>query len=220
METTDLLVKMNGTVHNWLHPFSLACVPGPMDPLLDEFVQGLMKRFKDLGHHIMDHPEEGPEVLLTTGVFNQPINWRESLFFSARRRYRLERYPTVFTIVHITPASFHTMLETLSSALVKANPAPEDYPFPGLTPKSYHTLHEQGQRGGPIMSAVRLFQAQTKCVRIVLVVGDQHPEEAYIFDLVGGHPRIVSNDPGNFTPTWRCASPRLYARMKSQITKL
>jgi len=198
METIDLKLKMNGTVHSWLFPLSVACVPGPMDPLLDEFTRGLMHRFEELGHKIMERPEEGPEVLLTTGIYNQPISWRESLFFSARRRYRLERYPTVFTIVHITPPRFQAMLDLLGSALTKENPGPEDYPFPGLTHKSYHTLHEQGQRGGPIMSAVRLLQAQTKCVRILLVVGDQHPQEAYTFDLVGGHPRTVASDPDEF----------------------
>jgi hypothetical protein len=195
---SGLSLTMNDTVHAWLYPFSLAYVPGPIDPLLDEFTQGLIKRFKEQGHKIMDRPEEGPNVLLTTGIFNQPVDWRESLFFSARRRFRLERYPTVFTIVHITPANFHAMLESLDSALEVENPGPGHFPFPGLTPKSYHTLHEQGRRGGAIMSAVRLLQAQMKCVRIILVVGDQHPQEAYTFDLVGGHPRTVADDPEAF----------------------
>jgi hypothetical protein len=198
METTNLMLKMNGAVHTWLYPLSLSCVPGPMDPLLEEFTQGLISQFTELGHKMLDRPEEGPDVLLTTGIFNQPVSWRESLFFTARRRYRLERYPTVFNIVHITPSSLQAALASLGNALSKENPGPEDYPFPGLTPKSYHTLHEQGRRGGPILSAVRLLQAQTKCVRILLVVGDEHPLEAYTFDLVGGHPRTIANDPKEF----------------------
>ncbi len=198
MGSNDLLVKLNGSVHAWLYPLSVACVPGPLDPLLDEFTQGLMQQFEKLGHQIMERPEAGPAVLLTTGIYNQPISWRESLFFSARRRFRLERFPTVLTILHITPSAFHELLDVLACALAKDNPGPEDYPFPGLTSRSYHTLHEQGRRGGPILSAVRLFQAQAKCVRIILVVGDQHPQEAYTFDLVGGHPRTVAANPDEF----------------------
>jgi hypothetical protein len=31
-----------------------------------------------------------------------------------------------------------------------------------------------------------------------MVVGDQHPQEAYTFDLVGGHPRTVASNPDEF----------------------
>ena len=183
---------MSAIAHSWLHPFSVSFVPGPMTPLLGEFSTGLLQRFKQFGHSVLDHPEENPDVLLTTAVFNQPYTWRESLFFSARRRFHLVHPPTVFTIVHITPAQLDETLVVLGEALKNPAPTLEDYPFPGLTQRSYHTLYEQGQRGGPFLSAVRLLQAQTKCVRILLVVGDQHPREAYTIDLVGGHPRTGS----------------------------
>ena len=186
------------TIHSWLYPFSVAFSPGAMSSMLEEFMDELLQRFKKLGHKMLARPEDGPDVLLTTALYNHPVGWRDSLFFSAKRKYKLSQMPNVITIVHITPAQYHEMWDKLERALKpeKANPA--DYTFPGITPKSYYTLHEQGRRGGPLMSAVRLMQAQTKCVRIILVVGENHPEEAYTFDLVGGYPRTPADDPQAF----------------------
>ena len=194
MEKINIKLSLNGKVHPWLYPVKVAFVPGLMDPLLDEFAHGLMQCFQQLGNTVLEHPEEGPEALLTTALFNQPVNWRESLFLTARRRYHLERHPTVFTIVHITPAQLQASLELIGKAVIKDAAGPEDYPFPGMTGKSYYTLHEQGRRGGPIMSLIRIIQSQAKCLRILLVVGDQYPIEAYTFDLVGGHPRTPASD--------------------------
>jgi hypothetical protein len=59
-------------------------------------------------------------------------------------------------------------------------------------------LIEQGQRGGPILSLLRLLQAQAKCIRIILVVGDDQPDVAYHFDLVGAHPHSEAHDPEAF----------------------
>jgi hypothetical protein len=59
-------------------------------------------------------------------------------------------------------------------------------------------LFEQGTRGGPIMALARLLQSQTKCIRIILLVGENEPKYAYLFDLVGAHPRIEALDPSFF----------------------
>ena len=189
---------MEKTAHSWLYPFSVAFYPGQMSPLLDEFTRAFMHRFKTLGNTVLDRPEQGPEVLLTTALYGEPIEWRKSLFFNARRLFQLKRAPNVFTIVHITPDDFQEVLAKLERALEKETADPADYDFPGLTPKSYYTLHEQGRRGGALMSAVRLLQAQTKSVRIILVVGNLHPIEAYTFDLVGGYPRTPNGNTESF----------------------
>jgi hypothetical protein len=189
---------MSALAHSWLHPFTVSFVPGPLTPLLTEFTGELLQEFKQLGHTVLERPEDNPDVLLTTAIFNQPVHWRDSLFFSARRRFRLAHPPTVFTIVHITPSQLAEALAVLEISLQKPKPSLVDYPFPGLTQRSFHTLYEQGQRGGPFLSTVRLLQAQMKCVRILLVVGDQHPLEAYTIDLVGGHPLTSGNQPDTF----------------------
>jgi len=189
---------MSALAHDWLHPFTVSFVPGPMTPLLAEFTSRLLQQFKQFGQTVLERPEDNPDVLLTTAIFNQPVHWRDSLFFSARRRFHLVHAPTVFTIVHITPSQLRDALAILETALQNPKPSLADYPFPGLTQRSFHTLHEQGQRGGPFLSAVRLLQAQTKCVRILLVVGEEYPLEAYTIDLVGGHPRSKGDQPDAF----------------------
>src|SRR3989304_4597375 len=44
----------------------------------------------------------------------------------------------------------------------------------------------------------RLPQAQSKSIRILLVVGDDRPVAAYHFDLVGAFPRSDGSDPTAF----------------------
>jgi hypothetical protein len=86
----------------------------------------------------------------------------------------------------------------LDRALGKDPPDPADFAFPGLAPEAYRVLVEQGQRGGPILSLERIVQAQTKSIRILLIVGDAEPIEAYSFDLVGAHPRTGAEDTARF----------------------
>jgi len=56
-------------------------------------------------------------------------------------------------------------------------------------------LIEQGLRGGPILALERVVQAQAKGLHILLVVGDDSPDEVYHFDLVGAYPRSYADDP-------------------------
>jgi hypothetical protein len=59
-------------------------------------------------------------------------------------------------------------------------------------------LIEQGRRGGPMLSLVRLVQSQAICIRVILLVADDRPRAACHFDLVGAHPRVVFEDPAAF----------------------
>jgi hypothetical protein len=180
--------------HSWLKKIRLAFVPGPTTPLLDEFVSSLLGRFGETSHTVLSNPGEGADVILTTATFDEPLNWRHAMLFTARQRYRLEHAPIVFTILHLTPQRFHELLKYFETVLAKEPPDPADFVFPGLAAQAYQTLVEQGRRGGPILSVARLLQSQTLCIRIILVVGEDRPEEAYTFDLVGAHPRSDAGD--------------------------
>jgi len=181
-------------IHSWLRRQTISFVPGALTPLLENFSQQLLCTLEKQGHHIVPEPEPQVDVLLTTAVFGQPVNWRESLLLTARRRYRLDKKPVVFTLLGVTPQQLQACLEHFQKALSRPEPDPAEFSFPGLTERAYHTLYEQGRRGGPMLSLVRLAQSQAMCIRLILVVGDDRPQEAYTFDLVGAHPRTSAED--------------------------
>lgn len=184
--------------HSWWRKINIAYVPGPVTSLLSDVAESLLDRFQKYGHHVDEQPGNDTDVILTTAIFGKPIRWREGLMFTARRRFRMDHSPTVFTLVHAAPKIFRSTLKRFKEILAKDPPNPEDYEFPGMAPEAYQTLFEQGRRGGPMLSLLRMVQTQTMSIRAVLVVGDDHPLEAYTFDLVGAHPRIEATDPEAF----------------------
>jgi hypothetical protein len=181
--------------HPWLRKMHVAFVPGPMTPLLKEVMDGLERNFRRLGHEVQMAPDDHTDVILTTAPFGEPSHWRESLTLFARRRFNLSRTPTVYTLVQVSPTRFQKLLDHFETVLAKEPPNPADYDFPGLAPQAYRVLFEQGHRGGPILALERVVQAQTKSIRVLLVVvGDDRPLVAYHFDLVGAHPRSDAED--------------------------
>jgi hypothetical protein len=197
MTTTDKHT-LNITVHSWLKKIRVSYYPGITTPLINKVGQGLLESFKKQGHQVLADPRQGPDVLITTAVFGKPVNWRESLLLRARRLFKLEKAPMLFTIVHAQPSEFDATLNALKNALEKEVPNPEDYIYPGLAPMAFHTLHEQGRRGGTMLSLIRLVQSQSMSIRILLVIGDDQPLEAYTFDMVGSYPRTPGVDEGFF----------------------
>jgi len=177
--------------HDWLRPIRLAFVAAPMSPLLEGAVSSFVEAFRALGHTVQDTPDEDTELLITTAPFARPLNWRQALLFTARRRFGLSHVPTVLTLIHAMPDEFRRLLDRLSRALRKSPPDAADFAFEGLAPSAFETLVEQGKRGGPILALERILQAQSKSIRILLFVGESRPEEAYLFDLVGAHPRLL-----------------------------
>jgi hypothetical protein len=165
-----------------------------MTPLLEEVIEALQCHFRRLGHQVQATPDDQTDVILTTASFGEPVHWRESLVLFARRRFNLSHAPTVYTLVQVSPARFQELLDHFETVLAKEPPDPADYDFPGLAPQAYRVLFEQGRRGGPILALERVVQAQTKSIRILLVVGDNRPLAAYHFDLVGAHPRSEAED--------------------------
>jgi hypothetical protein len=198
MSTHDEQVTTGKAMHSWLRKIHVAFVPGPMNSLLDEVSQNLLHHFRLLGHHVQEIPDDRTDVLFTTAPFEEPIGWREALIFNMRRRFNLSHTPALYTLVSAPPARFRAVLDHFQVALAKEPPDPADFAFPGLTSNAYHVLFEQGHRGGPILALERLVQAQAKGLRIILVVGNEHPLEAYHFDLVGAYPRSVVDGSGAF----------------------
>jgi hypothetical protein len=179
-------------IHPWLHPIRCVAIPGPATPLIEEVLAELLAQFRSHNHHVQDVADESTDLILTTARFGEPVQWREALLFSARRRLHLERTPSILTLVHMRPSEFEQMNLYFEGILQKDPLDPKDYEFPGLAPAAYYVLHEQGRRGGSIMALERLIQAQAKSIRVLLVVGEDRPEVAYHFDLVGAHPKSVA----------------------------
>ncbi len=184
--------------HPWLKKIKVVFEPGPMSAMLEDVADNLLEAFQEHGHEIQDTPADDTDVLVTTALYGEPLGWRDAMLFSARRKFGLERSPTIYTLIHVTPEVLEQSLSHFDEALAKDPPDLQDFQFPGLAPDAYRVLVEQGLRGGPIMALERLLQAQSKSIRIVLVVGDEEPELAYHFDLVGAHPRSLAGEGGDF----------------------
>jgi hypothetical protein len=184
--------------HSWWRPIKLVYEPGPTTPVIDEFVENLLNQFRSHGHIVYDTPEADTEVLLTTAIFGNPLRWREAMIFNARRRYKLDHSPTIYTVVYATPEEVKEKLNYFERVLQKDPPDPQDFTLPGLGPNAYKSLYEQGKRGGPILTLSRTVQIQSMSIRVILLIGSDKPEEAYIFDLVGAYPRVDASDPERF----------------------
>ena len=184
--------------HPWLRRIRVAFVPGPTTSLLKEVASGLLRHFRLQGHQVQTAPDDRTDVILTTAPFGEPIGWRQALLFTVRRRFKLSRSPTLYTLVHALPEKFQRLLNHFRATLAKESPDPADYAFPGLAPQAHRVLFEQGHRGGPILALERLVQAQAKSIHIILAVGDDRPIVAYHFDLVGAHPRSEAEDLESF----------------------
>jgi hypothetical protein len=184
----------NKPAHLWLQHINIAFIPGQMTPMLESFVQGLSRHLEKRGHTVQDMPDNRTDVILTTAPFGESRGWRKSLLFTARFKYKLENSPTIFTLVQITPQQFNDLQEHFRKALAKEILDPDDFAFDGLNSEAYKTLAEQGRRGGTILTLVRIVQSQSKSIRVILVVGDDQPVEAYTFDLVGAHPKTDASD--------------------------
>ncbi|MBW8010707.1 MAG: hypothetical protein FVQ83_05610 [Chloroflexi bacterium] len=185
-------------IHSWLQKINVSFVPGPITPLMEELLSNLRNQFQEMGHKTQDDPDNETDIILTTAPYGEPISWRKAVLFTARRSYKLNRLPVIYTLIHITPQQFDDATAHFETALSQENTNPEDFLFPGLSPISHRVLIEQGTRGGPILSLMRLLQAQSKSIRVLLVVGDEHPERVYHFDLVGAHPYSDAVDENAF----------------------
>jgi len=200
MEIPQEALKVANPVHSWLRQIEVSFVPGdtPVSSAIEELAEGLLEKFKQLGHKVVETPADSTDVILTTAKYGDPIAWRKAFMFMARRQFGLKESPVVYTMIHMTEQEFKEKMDHFRSALAKQPPDPKDFEFEGLSPESPRVLIEQGLRGGPIMSLLRLLQAQAKSIRVLLTVGDEHPERVYHFDLVGAFPASVNTTADSF----------------------
>jgi hypothetical protein len=184
--------------HAWWGPLRLAFVPGVEHPVLARLMPEFLEHLRRTGHEVHETPGPQTNLLLTTARFGEPVPWRRALMLSHRRAFGLAHSPTVMTVVVITPDELAAILLRLERSLAKEPPDPAEFSFPGLTKRAHRVLIEQGRRGGPMLSLVRLVQSQAICIRVMLLVADDRPRHAYIFDLVGAHPRLAFDEPAAF----------------------
>jgi hypothetical protein len=143
-------------------------------------------------------PDHQTDLLITSAPFNDPLDWRDAPLFNMRRRFDIHHTPDVLTLMHTNSDQFNSLSAELRSALDRQPISPADFDFPGLASNAHRVLIEQGLRGGPILALERLLQSQSKSIRILLTIGAETPDEAYLFDLVGAHPRIPFDQPDSF----------------------
>ena len=185
-----------GPVHEWLRPLSLSFVDTERAvDRLREPIRRLRNAFEDLGHLVQEIPTDETDVCLTPAEFGTAVDWRTALQVTVRRRFGLKRTPAVHTLMFAEAAQFRSLLEHFGNALEKPVIEDTDFLLPGLAPSAVSPLVEQGRRGGAIVTLLRVLQGQSKCIRLTLIVGEEQPNTpntAFVFDLVGGHPRVVA----------------------------
>ena len=200
--------------HSWLKQLTISHVPGPTTGLAEQVTLDLIGHFEQEGHRTPSQPSPETDVILTTARLGEPLGWRDAFMFTARRRFGLQHVPTVFTIVHATPGQFKEWMTKVEGVLKEGPEAAP--PFEGVPASASQTLFAQGRRGGAILYLLRIIQIQTKCIRVLLVVGEEHPQYAFLFDLVGAHPQIWFREPGAFYKD--IATRVLTAASTSEIT--
>lgn len=182
----DLMLER--TPHSWLRKINLIYRPGPTTPLLDTVAENMMEMFEELGHTVQEQPDSSTDVVITTATYGQVIGWRRSMMFTGRIQLKIKHSPRAVTIIHMTPKEFDEQIAYFERVLGKEPLDEKDFEFEGLADKAPKVLIEQGLRGGPILALLRVLQSQSKCIRILLVVGEDEPDRVYHFDLVGAHP--------------------------------
>jgi hypothetical protein len=191
-------VNLAAPAHAWWDPLRLSFVPGIEHPVLQGLIPEFLDHLRRTGHEVHATPGATTNVLLTTARYRDPVPWRRALMLGHRRTFGLQHSPTVMSLVVISPAELAEGLRQLERSLTKEPPDPADFSFPGLTERAHRVLIEQGRRGGPMLSLLRQVQSQAICIRVILLVADERPREAYHFDLVGAHPRVPFDDPSAF----------------------
>ena len=198
METLSMVLQETRPKCTEHKSLSFSYLGNASTPLLRSFTKRLLNELASCGHKYDAAPHNSTNAVLCTADFGDVVGWRQAPLFSLRSRFALERSPITITIMHVTEEVLKGLLDHLQKVLEKPNPDPEDYDYPGLVKGAYRILHEQGRRGGAILALIRLLQAQTKSIRIVLLVGEDSPDGAYIFDLVGSHPYTSNNNESCF----------------------
>jgi hypothetical protein len=176
--------------HTFLRRVRLAAVRGPSTPLLDEVLASVEQALRARGHEWTLEPDDRTDAFVTTARLHEPVSWRHSPLFTGRKRYGLAAKPATYTFVQTSEAQLQELVQRFEAALAKDPADPADFDLPGLSSNAWQVLRDQGSRGGAMMCIGRLLQAQSKSLRVVMVVGERTADTAYLFDLAGAYPRI------------------------------
>ena len=182
--------------HSFWRQVRVAAVRGPSTALLDEVVAGVEQALCARGHEWTTTPDDRTDAFVTTARLHEPVSWRHSPLFTGRKRYGLTAKPATYTFVQVREQQLQDLVQRFELALAKDPPDPADFDLPGLSTNAWQVLRDQGSRGGVMMCIGRLLQAQSKSLRVVMVVGERTAEAAYLFDLAGSYPRIDNDDMG------------------------
>ncbi len=186
-------------LHEWVRPREVAFAPRFSAPLTDAVLANLRSYFEKLGHRIVERPRpESTHILITSAPYGRDVYWKEALLFNLRRLYGIRRLIDLWAVVTVPPARFQEDLERLARAWEAGPDGIRQLNLEGLAPTAAEALWEYGRRAGPIAMLERVVQSQVKSIRVLLVVGEDQPQEAYIFDLVGAYPRIPYRNEADF----------------------
>lgn len=184
--------------HSWLRKMRISPVFPYENPFPERISDAILDRFRQQGHAVQQEVNHETDLLITCAPFDEPLDWRDAPLFNGRRIFGLDRTPDVLTLIHAHPDQFNGLIKHFKSALRKESLDLSDFNFPGLPHHANKVLLEQGLRGGPILALERLLQSQAKTIRILLTIGIESPDQAYLFDLVGAHPNILFDSPDTF----------------------
>jgi len=182
--------------HAWVHPISLAYVPGKLNPALERAAHGLLEWLRSFGCAVENQPTNATDLIITTACFGEPVDRDQALLFHAKRLYRLSHRPTVLTLVAIEETDYQKWLEHFAEMAHQPEDVSLDERYPGLGPQAEEVMRQQAKRGGPEVALGRFLQSQMKSVRVVALRTDQNgrPRWAVHFDLAGAHPVTDASD--------------------------
>ena len=183
------------SLHPWVHPFSLAFVPGPSSPAIEQVRRVLFGWLERAGCTITTEPNNSTELIVTTNVFGRTVHRDDSLFFHAKRRYRLSQRPTILTIVDIPEAEYQSWVTHFEELVKLPEEAALTEQYAGLGPQAVEVIAAQARRGGPELAIGRLIQGQVLSIRVMaLRTENGRPYRAMHFDLAGARPVSDATD--------------------------
>lgn len=182
--------------HAWVHPISLAYMPGMLTPALRGTLDPLLEWFRDNGCTLQPEPSNETDLIITTTRYGVPVERKDALFFHAKRRYRLRHRPPVLTVIDIPEAEYRRWLAHFADLARQAERSETTFQYPALGPRAVEVLLEQARRGGPEVALGRFLQAYLKSFRVMALRSDerQRPICAVHFDLAGAHPTTDVGD--------------------------
>ncbi len=186
---------MTQSLHAWVHPIRVAFVPGQLSPVTQLITDRLLAWLKTNGSTVDAQPARDTDLVITTACMGDVISRDASLFFNAKRWYRLARRPQVLTIVDVPESDYEHWLTHFEALARLPESAVAEQQYPGLGAQAAQVIAHQARRGGPDLAFCRLLQAQVLSIRVMAVhTVDGRPVRAMHYDLAGARPVSDATD--------------------------